>query len=86
MNLELNRILKEFISNKEDFKDIFQKSVDGDYESFIQQLKNWALDPKIKEFLKSGIKDGIKNDDKFTVSLISVHDSDLIPTQSEIDI
>ncbi|MEO6304825.1 MAG: hypothetical protein ABIP51_16815 [Bacteroidia bacterium] len=96
MNTDLKKILLEFtneevspsetISNVDDFKDIFEKSVEGDYSTFVSQLKGWANDPKISSFLKSGQQDGVLSEDKFSVSYGSISCSSLIPTQNEIDL
>lgn len=69
-----------------DFSKVFEKTVDSDYESFVNQLKQWAGDPKVTNFLRSGLTDGAKADDKFTVSQGAIPCHSLIPTQNEIDL
>lgn len=100
MSIDLNKYLLEFlqddnqnsetetqsIQTAKQFKDIYQKAVDGPYEKFVDDLKGWAEDPKINQFLKSGLQDGQKSDDKFSVSSGSIACSHLIPTQNEIDL
>jgi hypothetical protein len=84
LNESVKNILLEF-SNSE-LHQQWAKTVAGDYSSFIQQLKNWANDPKLLNFLKSGKQDGKIADDKFTVSNGTISCSQLIPTQNEIDL
>lgn len=89
MNKDLNKTLLEFIegdTSEEEFQKVYQQAVQGDYESFVTKLKSWAGDPKVTEFLKSGMSDGSKGEDKFTVSSGVIACSQLKPTQNEIDL
>jgi hypothetical protein len=85
MNSELKQILLEFVVG-DDFKTTYENAVEGDYTDFVNQLKGWAGDPKVREFLKSGQQDGLSSEEKFTVSGGSIKCSQLIPTQNEIDL
>jgi hypothetical protein len=83
-NEAIERVLSE--APEMEFVDDFAKAIKGGYEGFVNELKQWAHDPKVHQFLQSGLKDGQKDDDKFGVEIISVPAYLLIPTQNEIDI
>lgn len=56
-----------------------------DYESFVKKLgTNWQ-DPKIRNLILGGLKDGNRNDDKIDIVTQNIKVSDLIPTQKEVD-
>jgi hypothetical protein len=56
------------------------------YESFVAKLGEFAKDPKVQAFLKSGRGDGDGDDDKFTATEKSIAVVDLRPTQNEIGV
>lgn len=88
MKSVLSEKLLEFLTTNQD-KEIsqdFSSAASGGYEEFVTKLKNWAGDPKVTEFLKSGLSDGVTSDEKFSVSKTSISCSQLIPTQNEIDL
>lgn len=85
--LKLKNLINEFDSNtgKTDEKiisDFFGK----DYETFVKQLgTNWQ-DPKIRNLILGGLKDGSRNDDKINVVTKNISVTSLTPTQKEVDL
>lgn len=89
LNDSVKRLLLEFRMDDpsdEALENEFEQAVKGDYESFVSKLKFWAGNDKIINFLKSGLTDGDKADDKFTATPMSIPAANLIPTQNEIDL
>jgi len=62
-----------------------EKSYKKDVPQFVDDLKQYAKDPKVSAILKAGQADGDPNDDKLPYTQTSVKVGGLIPTQNEID-
>ena len=62
-----------------------EKSYKKDVPQFVDDLKQYAKDPKVSAVLKAGQADGDPNDDKLPYTQTSVKVGGLIPTQNEID-
>ena len=62
-----------------------EKSYKKDVPQFVDDLRQYAKDPKVSAVLKAGQADGDPNDDKLPYTQTSLKVGGLIPTQNEID-